>query len=266
MDNACIDEGHFLLERPIQDRPYGQVDPTYRYASDQGGSREPHRGVEFQAPAGDKVLAAGDGLVDRVIRVGEKPEAGLGLGYGNMVILEHHFPQVDRPIYTVYAHLAQILVSPGEEVSTGEQVGAVGQTGEATGPHLHFEVRVGSDRQADTQNPELWLKPTDHPGKGLGVGIAGRIQKPDGTPVSIRNIVIQAVDSNTGLLTRPILYLDSYADASFHGDDLWRENFAVGDLPQARYRVAFQYQGRQMMVLTPAPAGKLVFVTITVPD
>jgi murein DD-endopeptidase MepM/ murein hydrolase activator NlpD len=62
---------------------------------------------------------------------------GILPGYGKVVELRH-----EGHVITLYAHLSRILVHPGEQVSVGERVGLVGRTGDATGPHLHFEVRV----------------------------------------------------------------------------------------------------------------------------
>jgi len=70
----------------------------------------------------------GDGVVDF---------AGVQNGYGNVIILRHH-----NNYKTVYAHLSRILVRKGENVSQGQNIGAVGATGWATGPHLHFEYRI----------------------------------------------------------------------------------------------------------------------------
>jgi hypothetical protein len=87
-----------------------------------------HTGIDFPAPTGTPVVAAGDGTV-----VG----AGMTDGYGNLVVVQHA-----SGVTTLYAHLSRILVEPGGRVARGTSVGLVGQTGHASGPHLHFEVRV----------------------------------------------------------------------------------------------------------------------------
>ncbi len=92
------------------------------------GSWKQHKGVDLGAPSGTPVHAVGDGVVDF---------AGWQNGYGNVVEIRHGN---DRS--TLYAHLSRITVKRGEHVDQGEQVGAVGMTGWATGPHLHFEVKV----------------------------------------------------------------------------------------------------------------------------
>jgi murein DD-endopeptidase MepM/ murein hydrolase activator NlpD len=88
-----------------------------------------HKGMDFAAPSGTKVFASGDATVDFV---------GQQNGYGNLVILKH------RGEYsTYYAHLSGFasMLRPGQRVSQGEVIGYVGQTGWATGPHLHYEFR-----------------------------------------------------------------------------------------------------------------------------
>ncbi len=59
-------------------------------------------------------------------------------GYGNLVLITH-----DGGVVTAYAHQSEILVNAGSAVDGGDQIGRVGSTGNSTGPHLHFEVRVG---------------------------------------------------------------------------------------------------------------------------
>jgi murein DD-endopeptidase MepM/ murein hydrolase activator NlpD len=89
-----------------------------------------HEGIDLPAPTGTPVYAAADGRV---------AYAGNGVrGYGNMVVLRHA-----GDLLTVYAHNAVLLVSQGAPVRAGDRIALVGQSGHATGPHLHFEVRAG---------------------------------------------------------------------------------------------------------------------------
>jgi murein DD-endopeptidase MepM/ murein hydrolase activator NlpD len=86
-----------------------------------------HRGVDIAAPAGSSVRAALDG---KVALVAEDPVLGL------YIAIRHQIGYS-----TVYGHLQQALVGPGEAVTRGQRIGLVGSSGKATGPHLHFEVR-----------------------------------------------------------------------------------------------------------------------------
>jgi murein DD-endopeptidase MepM/ murein hydrolase activator NlpD len=96
-----------------------------------------HLGVDYGAPSGTQVRAVGDGVVDF---------AGWQNGYGNVVQIRH---SNDRT--TVYAHLSRIDVRQGARIEQGARVGAVGATGWATGPHLHFEVRIKGEQQDPVQ-------------------------------------------------------------------------------------------------------------------
>jgi murein DD-endopeptidase MepM/ murein hydrolase activator NlpD len=87
-----------------------------------------HEGVDIDAPEGARIGAS---------RSGRVVFAGWNDGFGQLVILAHH-----RGVTTYYAHLSHILVIPGQRLSEGEMLGRVGHTGNATGPHLHFEVRL----------------------------------------------------------------------------------------------------------------------------
>ncbi|MBI2769456.1 MAG: M23 family metallopeptidase [Burkholderiales bacterium] len=92
-----------------------------------------HLGTDYGAPMGTAVRTIGDGVVEF---------AGVQNGFGNVVIIQHS-PK-DK---TVYAHLSRIGVQRGQAVKQGQSVGAVGMTGWATGPHLHFEFRVNGVHQ-----------------------------------------------------------------------------------------------------------------------
>ncbi len=93
------------------------------------GDRRLHAGLDYAAPTGTPITAAGGGTV---------LYAGWRGGYGNTVIVDH-----GGALATLYAHLSAIAVREGATVNRGQVVGSVGATGLATGPHLHFEVRVG---------------------------------------------------------------------------------------------------------------------------
>jgi murein DD-endopeptidase MepM/ murein hydrolase activator NlpD len=87
-----------------------------------------HLGVDYAAPTGTPVISVADGVV---------VESGFSGGFGNMVVVQHNARQS-----TVYAHLSKISVRKGQTIKQGDNLGAVGATGWATGPHLHFEFRI----------------------------------------------------------------------------------------------------------------------------
>lgn len=87
-----------------------------------------HSGLDIAAAYGTPVHAAADGDV---------MDAGLGAGYGREISLDH-----GHDVMTIYGHLSAVAVLPGQHVARGQIIGYVGQSGRATGPHLHYEVRV----------------------------------------------------------------------------------------------------------------------------
>jgi murein DD-endopeptidase MepM/ murein hydrolase activator NlpD len=95
-----------------------------------------HKGVDYGAPTGTPIRAVGDGVVDF---------AGWQNGYGNVVEIRH-----SNLRSTVYAHMSQVDVRRGQRIEQGARVGTVGATGWATGPHLHFEVKVAGVQQDPT--------------------------------------------------------------------------------------------------------------------
>jgi len=88
-----------------------------------------HRGIDIGAPMGQPIVAGGAGTVFF---------AGVLGGYGNLILIDH-----GNGIVTAYAHMTSFAVGQGARVSAGTVIGYVGSTGNSTGPHLHFEVRVG---------------------------------------------------------------------------------------------------------------------------
>ena len=104
-----------------------------------------HQGIDYAAPTGTRVRAVGDGVVEH---------AGLKGGYGKVVIIRHN-----GQFATVYAHLSRVNVQRGQRVAQNDTIGAVGQTGWATGPHLHYEFRVGGE----ARNPFSIAMPAANP-------------------------------------------------------------------------------------------------------
>ena len=101
---------------------YGnRIDPIY-------GTVRYHAGMDFSAAVGTDIYATGDGTVE---------DAGWESGYGNCVVINHGYGYKTR-----YAHMSRIGVRRGEKVIRGQVIGAVGNTGKSTGPHLHYEVIV----------------------------------------------------------------------------------------------------------------------------
>lgn len=93
-----------------------------------------HLGTDYAAPTGTKVRTIGDGVVEF---------AGVQSGFGNVVFIKHG----SNDHVTVYAHLSRIDVKKGQAVEQGQLIGAVGATGWATGPHLHFEFRINGKHE-----------------------------------------------------------------------------------------------------------------------
>jgi len=104
------------------------------------GTRTFRNGVDIEAGEGRDVAAVYGGHV---------VYTGWFKGYGNLIILDH-----DNEYYTLYAHVAEILVREGDDVKQGQRIGTVGETGSLEGPRLYFEVRY----QGKPQNPEQWLR------------------------------------------------------------------------------------------------------------
>lgn len=109
-----------------------------------GGWRA-HKGIDYAAPMGTRVRAVADGVV---------AFAGLKGGYGKVVMLRHN-----GQYSTVYGHLSRIGVHPGARVAQNDTIGFVGQTGWATGPHLHYEFRIAGQ----PRNPAAIAMPAAEP-------------------------------------------------------------------------------------------------------
>lgn len=106
----------------VRSSGYGWRDDPFRH------TQRFHSGADFPSKLGTPIAAAGNGIVTF---------AGRASGYGNMVLIDH-----GGGVTTLYGHLRRIEVDRGSNIAAGDRIGQVGRTGRATGPHLHFEVRI----------------------------------------------------------------------------------------------------------------------------
>ncbi|MBW8740311.1 MAG: M23 family metallopeptidase [Streptomyces turgidiscabies] len=115
------------------------VDPVRKYKLSAGFNQagnmwsSTHSGQDFAVPSGTKVVAAHGGTV---VKAGGNG-AGDGPAYGNAVVIRH-----GNGTYSQYAHLSRIGVKVGQVVATGQRIALSGNTGNSSGPHLHFEIRT----------------------------------------------------------------------------------------------------------------------------
>lgn len=143
---ACA--GAVRLEQPALPRGTGWVAPVERYALSAGfastGDRwaRGHTGQDFAVDIGTPVRSVGPGVVESV---------ACGGAFGIQIVVRH-----DNGYYTQYAHLAGVGVDQGERVRGGQWIGQAGTTGNSTGPHLHFEVRLTPDLGSGV-DPAAWL-------------------------------------------------------------------------------------------------------------
>ncbi len=191
-----------------------------------------HTGVDIPAPLETSILAVGPG---KVIWAGY----GLYRGYydetdpyGIAVAVQHDFGWQGQKLFSVYGHMSQAAVIVGQHVESGDVIGKVGETGKVTGPHLHFEVRVGENGYFSTLNPELWLVPP----QGWGV-LAGRVMDTNHQLVEKQDIIVTSVENSQNWFAR------TYGSGVVGSDPYYQENMVIGDLPAGLYRIRIGYAG-----------------------
>lgn len=239
---------HFYFARPIAANQVNWPLPNYRY----GGvffANVVHTGVDIDAPFGTPIVAAGPGTVIwadwGLFREapGDRTDP-----YGQAVVLRMDFGYKNLQLYSVYAHMSKIIAIPGQHVDTGDVLGLVGSTGATTGPHVHFEVRLGVDSFHHTYNPELWMAPPE----GWGV-LVGRIA--DTANDTLQQLEITVQDTASGQ-TRTV---NTYGPGPVNADPYYDENMVLGDLPAGLYKVTFLYKGRPQQDWMYIYAGQVTY-------
>jgi murein DD-endopeptidase MepM/ murein hydrolase activator NlpD len=231
------------FQRPVGEGDNRYIDQTYRYGSTMGGNFQQHQGIEFNNPDGTPVFAVDGGEV----ALAGRAEAG-----ALTVAIRHDSTIAVRDstfrIYSVYYHNSALEVTAGQRVERGQLISRVGNTGRATNDHLHLEVHavpeglpisavVDSLQRFPpwTTNPELWIEPL--PGTGI---VAGRVLDSRGAAVPQARIygIRKARPRET-----PLGFAETYGDRA-HPHPLYREHFALGDVPPGQYTLRAMKDGR----------------------
>lgn len=231
---ALNEHDHFYFSKPIANADYWLLIPSQRYGviQEAGNLQNEHLGVDigafiatrvYAAAAGD-VIWADYGLLYNSPNYLEDP-------YGIAVVIRHDFGFDSERLYTVYAHLSETKVGKGDRVESGDIIGLSGMTGLTTGPHLHFEVRLGGNTIYFTRNPELWIAPPE--GYGL---LVGRVASK--TDAVLKNRLLEITNLDTGQKWTSYTYASEF---KLLPDDYYNENFVLSDLPAGRYEIAIPF-------------------------
>jgi len=242
---------HFYFARPIAADQVNWPIADYRY----GGiffKNVVHTGVDIDADEGAPIMAAGPGTV---------VWSGWGLftetpdnekdPYGLAVVIRHDFGYENQKLYTAYAHMSKTLATIGQHVETGEVIGLVGATGATTGPHVHFEVRLGENSFHHTLNPELWLAPP----QGWGV-LVGRVL--DTKRKTISHMEVQLTSEET---KKTYLVKTYGSGGAINPDPYYNENLVLGDLPAGIYKLTLTYEKKDKQTWVEIFPGQVTYFT-----
>ncbi|MCI0397432.1 MAG: peptidoglycan DD-metalloendopeptidase family protein [Chloroflexi bacterium] len=232
-----------------------RITEWFPYGYDANGRYLLHNGVDVAEPQGTLLLAVADGTV---VTAGDDATALYGWRcdwYGHLVVIELDQRWRGQPVYALYGHVLGIAVAVGQRVTRGQPVAEIGLGGAAVLPHLHFEVRIGTNEFGSTRNPLLWLVPN----LGRGV-IAGRLVDPEGRPW--QGVVISAVGRSEGTSSRSTwTYLDD-PQHTIKPDEGYAENFVMGDVPPGRYQLYVSLQGVQYTAEVEVKAAQVSTIEI----
>ncbi len=254
---------HFWLMRPVDARANSESIFFYPYGSD-GPTNDwrIHHGVDIPNDIGAPIQAGGSGTVifagDGATLIGAS-DLDVYPSYGLCVVIEHDFGYRGQKIYTLYAHMAAVLVQKNQKVEAGDVIGLVGGTGDVSGPHVHLEVRLNESSYFTSYNPLLWVAPY------LGHGVvAGRVTGQDGLPLEDWTVTL----TQRG---RVIQTTSTYIKAKKPGqvrdwdvipDPAWNENFVMGDVPEGEYEISVNIYGHRLTQTITVLAGTTNFVTL----
>jgi murein DD-endopeptidase MepM/ murein hydrolase activator NlpD len=268
LSHDVLGRDHYWMRRPIDSNANNEGLNSYTYGSDGGEfNMRVHAGIDIPNQIGEPVRAAGDGTVvwaaDGLrVQGGSFQET---YSYGNVIVIEHDFGYENRRVFTLYAHLLQVNVVPGQRVQTGDPIGLVGNTGRVTGPHVHFEIRLGEPGNYDpnyvptygnTYNPLLWMVPY----VGTGV-IAGRVLDREGSLVSDADVTVRSrATGQVVSVTKSYILQNTAVDVN--ADPEWQENFVLSDIPLGRNEVIANVGGETISLTVNVIEGTTTFVEL----
>jgi murein DD-endopeptidase MepM/ murein hydrolase activator NlpD len=256
---------HYMVGRPVVSNAQ-KITPSliYLYGTTQKGDYDVHHGEEFENPTGTSLVAAADGTVvtagsdeqpicgdDQNTVCGAMIYSGRGF-YGKLVVIQLSQTYKGQRVFALYGHMNRIGVAVGDQVKAGDPIGEIGMSGIADGPHVHFEIRVGTNDYGHTRNPILWMNPLD--GRGA---IVGRYTDSKGN--LIRGALVDVYRSDNSFMFETETYGRDRWPAVNSDDDMG-ENWAVPDLAAGDYVI--RINGQPIAQRVTVQDGKLSFVEL----
>ncbi len=243
---------HFYFARPIAADNVNWPLAEYRYGGVFFAPKIVHTGVDIDAEFGTPILAAGPGtVVSSDWGLYTEAPGNQSDPYGMAVVVRHDFGHKDQTLFTIYAHMSRLLAVVGSHVETGDVLGLVGDTGATTGPHLHFEVRVGKNTFYNTSNPELWMAPP----QGWGV-LVGRLMDDKEKLLNRAQVSVQLITPRS-----PLRIVNTYGIGAVNSDAYYQENLVLGDLPAGIYKITFKYNDEDQQTWVEIFPGQVSYFT-----
>lgn len=246
---------HLWLSHPLPGGDRLLINQGFPYGSDGSGRYLLHNGIDVAEPIGTPLLAVADGTVvaaqsDERVLYGWRCQ-----WYGQLVVIQLDDTWLGQPVYVLYGHVLNISVEAGQRVKRGDPVAEIGFGGVATAPHLHLEVRVGTNEFGSTRNPVLWLSPGT---RGI---IAGRLIDPEGRPW--QGVALTLIDGSNEEpeFTNTWSYLGDPSQL-IHPDEAQAENFVFADVRPGEYEIYTRLQGVEYRIPVQVAAGEMSTVEL----
>jgi murein DD-endopeptidase MepM/ murein hydrolase activator NlpD len=247
---------HFDFIKPVPGGGRTIINKTFPYGSDGDGRYLLHNGIDIAGELGMPVLAVADGTVV-VSQADESELYGWRCDwYGHLVVLELDQTWQGQPIYVLYGHVLGLTAEVGQHVDQGEPVAEVGIGGAATVPHLHLEVRVGTNEFGSTRNPMLWI----NPGPTRGV-LAGRLIDPQGRPWQGVVVTLVSADEAETEFINTFTYQGD-PQKLINPDERLAENFVFADMRPGEYTLYVKLQGVEYRQQVEIIEGELTAVEL----